>query len=297
MRNWTLAEAAEVISDEQISAARRLPGLVEAGRRSAASWLPRPGDTKMVAATLRDLGRMVSGVWAIYLDASPGGLTLARLAKLLEGTRLSSPGRARALLIYMQFLGYVQPARREADRRERHYTITPALFEAFHERYRRDLATVADLDPLIAEILRRIEEPGVFRAFVRVHGDFLAAGFKTWRPEGPSLDIFSERFSGMVVLSLILFSGVERDSFPPRQPAPINVARLSRDAGISRAQVRQLLKAGEKAGFFDLRTEGVVVLTQQLYDNLEILTAGVMVIFRECARRTLAYLAEGPEEV
>ena len=293
MQNWTLDEAREILGEESVNAARQLTGLIEAGRRSAASWLPRPGDTRMVAATLRDLGRMVSGVWAIFLDASPGGLTLARLAKLLEGTRLSSPGRARALLIYMQFLGYVQPARMEEDRRERRYTITPALFEAFHERYRRDLATVADLDPLIAEILRRIEEPGVFRAFVRVHGDFLAAGFKTYHPEGPSLDTFSARFSGMVVLSLILFSGVEGDSFPPRQPVPVNVAKLSRDAGISRAQVRRLLQAAEKAGFFDLSTEGVVRFTPLLYDNLETLTAGVVVIFRECARRTLEYLAEG----
>ncbi len=292
MRGWTLEEAQGVISEESVAAARKLPGLTEAGRRSAASWLPQPDDPKLVAATMRDLGRMVSGVWAMYLDATPEGLTLTRLAKLLEGTKLSSPGRARALLIYMQFLGYVHPAGTQ-DRREKRYLVTPALLEAFHVRYRRDLATVADLDPLIAQVLARIDEPEVFRAYVRIHGDFLAVGLRIYRPEGASLDVFSERFSGMVVLALILFSGVEGDVFPPRQPVPINVARLSRDSGISRAQVRRLLRVGEEAGFFDLSEEGSLRLTHALYENLEILTAGVMVIFRECARRTLAELAEG----
>jgi DNA-binding IclR family transcriptional regulator len=95
-----------------------------------------------------------------------------------------------------------------------------------------------------------------------------------------------------VVLSLILFSGVEGDSFPPRQPVPLNVAKLSRDAGISRAQVRRMLRDAEQDGFFDLRTDGEVRFTPQLYENLETLTAGVTVIFRECARRTLEHLAE-----
>lgn len=289
MRSWTLEEAADVISEDSIQAARQLPGLAEAGRRSAASWLPHPDDPKLLAATLRDLGRMISGVWAIYLDATPGGLTLSRLARLLEGTRLSSPGRARALLIYMQFLGYVHPAKGEGGR-EKRYAIAPALLDAFHTRYRRDLATVADLDPLIARVLARIDEPEVFRAYVRIHGDFLAAGLKSYRPQAASLDVFSERFSGMVVLSLILHGGVEGDSFPPRRPVPINVARLSRDSGISRTQVRKLLRVGEEAGFFDLSDEGFLRLTPLLYDNLEILTAGVMVIFRECARRTLEEL-------
>jgi hypothetical protein len=294
MQFWTPEKAAEVIGEDCVNAARALPGLAEATRRSAANWLPRPGDNRMVNATLRDLGRMISGIWAIYLDATPGGLTLSRLAKLLEGTSLSSPGRARALLIYMRFLGYVTPARlEEDDNRVRRYAVTPALLAAFHERYRRDLATIAGLDPLVDAMAARLEDEPAFRLFAAVHGDFLAAGFKSYRAEGPTLALFSERFSGMIVLALILLAGEPGDSFPPRRPIRFTTAGLSREAGISRTQVRRLLQAAQAAGFLELIDEGRARLTPLMFEHLEMLIAGVLVIYRECARIALAQL-DGP---
>src|SRR4051812_9852521 len=70
---------------------------------------------KMVAAAMadpafdgvnKDIGRHVTTSIAIYLDAT-GGITLARLKELCTSMNIASPGRGRAILLYLRFLRYV----------------------------------------------------------------------------------------------------------------------------------------------------------------------------------------------
>jgi hypothetical protein len=296
MLSWTPEQAMALVAPGRLEPIFARPGFERVLRHTVEGWLPRPGDPKALANTLRDLGRLVSGYWALYLDASPGGLTLARLTKLIEGTHLSSPGRARALLLYMRFLGYIEPVSGEANRaldgRERRYRVTGRLTRAFHERYRRDLEPFLALDPDIAEIYRGIDNEAVFRTFAWAHGGFLAALFKSYGPQGESLDTFSSRFSGMVVLALLLLSGEPDDVFPPERPVRYTVAALARTAGISRAQVNRLLREAQKAGFMSVEGKGLMRLTPVLAFHVRFFVAGCVVIIGESARAALTHLEQ-----
>ena len=135
-----------------------------------------------------------------------------------------------------------------------------------------------------------MDEPAVCAAFSWAHGAFVAALLKAYEPDGPSLDLFSGRFSGMLVLAHLLLAGEASDSFPPSRPVPFSIAGLARDAGISRTQVRALLRAAEQVGFMEMVGEGRVRLTASLAYNVEFLTASYPIIYGESARAALAFL-------
>jgi hypothetical protein len=291
LQHWTSEEALRLVGREPVGAIVATPGFNDVNRRSIENWLPRPGEDRMLAATMRDIGRLVSGVWAIYLAASPGGLTLSRLSKQMEGTLLSSPGRARALLIYMRFLGYIEPLDEpETDGRERRFGPTDRLRDAFRERYRRDLEIFRPFGQVFCTLAERLDEPAVFDAFAWAHGDFLSALYKVYAPDEPSLDLFSNRYSGMVLLARLLLAGGKEDCFPPAQAVSFTVAGLARDAGISRAQVRRLLRDSEKVGFIEMVGEGRLRLTPWLAHNVRYLTGSSIIILGASAQAALDYL-------
>ena len=295
MQTWIPEETDRILSRDALDAMIAGPGFDQALRGCVECWLPQSGDTRMIEVTMRDLGRMVSGNWSLYLDSSPGGLTLSRLSKLLDGTWLSSPGRARALLLYLRFVGYVEPAfGQESDARERRFRVTPQLKKAFRERYRRDLNAFRDTSPAIAEMAQRLDDDDVFRCLTWAHGAFLAALFKAYKPTTVSLDIFSSRYSGMMVLARMLLSGEPDDSFPPRRPIPYTLAGLARETGISRAQVRRMLREAELAGFMTPMNEGLMLLTPLLAEHVKLLVAGggrilAVKLFANMANTTLLW--------
>ncbi|MDQ0464567.1 AraC-like DNA-binding protein [Caulobacter ginsengisoli] len=274
------------------------PGFERALRGCVECWLPKSNDTKMIEVTMRDLGRMVSGNWSLYLDSSPGGLTLSRMSKLLEGSWLSSPGRARALLLYLRFLGYIEPAvSQDNDGREKRFRVTPQLKQAFHERYRRDLGAFIETDPAIAEVAERLDDEEVFRCLAWAHGGLLVALLKAYRPETVSLDMFSSRYSGMMVLAHMLLSGEAGDSFPPQRPVRYTVAGLARETGISRAQVRRLFREAQAAGFMTPVEEGLMLLTPLLAEHVKLLVACASRILAASAEATLTHLEESGRDV
>jgi hypothetical protein len=289
VQTWSPEDTDRILDRGAVEAVIAEPGFDRALRGCVECWLPKSGDTRMIEVTMRDLGRMVSGNWSLYLDSSPGGLTLSRMSKLLEGSWLSSPGRARALLLYLRFVGYIEPAvgqemlGKGGDAREKRFRVTPQLKDAFRERYRRDLSAFASADHAIAEIAEKLDDDEVFRCMAWAHGGLLVALLKAYRPETVSLDLFSSRYSGMMVLARMLLGGEAGDSFPPRRPIRYTVAGLARETGISRAQVRRLLREAEAAGFMVPIEEGLMLLTSLLAEHVKLLVA--------CGSRILAVSA------
>lgn len=262
-----------------------MPGFAGLARAIVSVWGPHEGLSGEVSRLLRDLGRFAAGNWAIYLEATPGGLTAARMSEALKMTTVSGPGRATALLAYLSFVGYIERAPDADDGRARRFRTTDKMRIAFRERIRRELEVRAGLDPAIPALLER------FRADARAFDDFFIvlsevslANMLFAAPRRNELDLFSERYAGLIILCEMLQQGAPDDVFPPRGPLDFTVANLARRCGTSRMQVTGLLSRARKAGFLIPTDDGRERLSESLLINMEGLIAGTTDMVIGCAR-------------
>lgn len=289
----TRAKVAELIAPASVDAMRARPGFSDVARNIARGWrLPDDEPDRSFALAMRDLGRFMACILALYLHHS-GGLTLARLAALLDAADLAGPGRARAMLLYMQFIGYVTPSRSTADGRLRPYLPTPDLEVGLGNRMRRELAHAAPISPVSAELHARFDEPGVASLYYGMMGDIWIGYMlaRKARLPGPSLEMFSERYAGMMMLAELLANADPEDVFPPRGSMRFTLAALARACDVSRTQVRKAFRLAEEAGFLILPSEGLALPTPMLSEHLELAIAGQIIGSEWVAERTLAKLA------
>lgn len=266
-----------------------MPGFAAYGRSIVTIWRARDHDDPILSNTLRDLGRFASGVWSLFLDATPGGITLARLGGLLGEAGISGPGRARSILIFLRFIGYIEPARDTGDQRTRRYRPTARMMAAFHERYRRELDAAAALDPALAAGRAELDRAGFFTALVAAMGELSLAGLQTYSSGGTSLNVISHQFAGMTVVGELMGAcDTPGRPFPPVGSTTVSVAGIAKACGISRTQVRRILKAGAGEGFFELTGDGEINLTPLLAEHVELLFACTFIMFRWCCERALA---------
>lgn len=284
----TLARALnqEALQDGGPHARRRaMPGFAELARNIVEVWGPRPGLSGEVSRLLRDLGRFAAGSWAIYLEATPGGLTAARMSEALKMTTISGAGRATALLAYLRFVGYVEPAPRRDDGRVRHFRTTDKMRVAFRERLRRELEIRAHLDPAIPALLKRFEtDESAYDAFFVVLSEVSLANMQLGAPRKNELDLFSERYAGMIIFCEMLQRGDPGDAFPPRGPLDFTVAGLARRCETSRMQVTGLLARARQVGFLVPTDDGRERFSEALLLNMEGLIAGTTDMVIGCAR-------------
>lgn len=288
---WAEQAAVTMRSAEHVADVRARPGFAERARKAVAVWRMPDGDDEVLAATLRDMGRYMGAIWSIYLHFTPGGLTLSRLSALLESTNLSAPGRARAMITFMQFLGYIEPAGAASDTRLKHYQPTPRMLAAMAKRYTADLEASAWLTPECARLLETFDQERVRNQMMTFQGELMLAFFRTYEPTGPSLDMFSERFAGMMLLSELMQCCEPDDVFPPAGVLRYSIAGLARSCGVSRTQVRRTLKDAAEQGFLVLGEEGEAWPTPLLRDHVEMAAVGQMSSFIFTAEATLERLS------
>lgn len=264
---------------------RAEPGFDQLSRDIVEVWGPHPGLSGEVSRLLRDLGRFAAGSWAIYLEATPGGLTIARMSETLERTTISGPGRARALLAYLRFIGYVEPAPDIDDGRSRRFRTTATMRNAFRGRLRRELEVRAHLDGAIPPLLARFDQDDeVFNAFFVALSEVSLANMELGAPRKNELDLFSERYAGMIILCEMLQRGAPGDVFPPRGPLDFTVAGLAQRCETSRMQVASLLRKAREAGYLIPADGGGERLSEALLLNMEGLIAGTTDMLIGCAR-------------
>lgn len=283
----TRAALVELVAGPRLAAMRETPGFADVSRRLVAIWREHAGeDDKAYAHHLRDLGRFTSGVWALYLNSTPGGVTTSRLGALLAWSNVAGAGRARALMVYLRFIGYVAAVPAGGDAREKRFVPTERLVRAVTTRLSREFAAMAPLNSDFATVLRHLPEPGAFNIYAELMGEsWLAFLMVRHEPTGPSLEMFAQRYAGMMLLSELLATAEPDDVFPPERPMRFQVAALARKAGISRTQVRQLLRDAEVEGLLILTEEGVAQPTAALREQLEFTTAGQILGSAWCAGR------------
>lgn len=271
--------ARRMVSEAFVEEIRARDGFAERARAAVALWREPPEDDAVLVSTLRDMGRFIGAIWAFYLDSQPGGLTLSRLTTMLEGTQLSGPGRARAMIAYMLFLGYISQLPTRGDARLKRYVPTPRLLNAMRKRYRRELEAAAWMTPDAQWVIDRFDEPGVCEALIAAQGELMLAFFREWRPDGVSLNIFSDKYAGMMLLSELLATAEPDDVFPPAGVLRYSMAGLARNCGVSRTQIRRIMRAAADHGFLVLGEEGEAWPTPLLRLHVELAAVGQMSSF------------------
>lgn len=289
------AKTIELMAEPSVNAMRERPGFTDVARTIALGWrAPEAGPERVFAMAMRDLGRFMSCLLAVYLHHS-GGLTQVRLATLLDAMELAGAGRARALLLYMQFIGYVKPGPAARDTRLKPYVPTPEMVSGFGGRIRRELAISAAISGPQAALSARFDQPGVAERYFGAMGDIWIGYMQARKARlpGPSLELISERYAGMMMLAELLAGAEPDDVFPPRGPMRFTFAGVARACEVSRTQVRVAYRKAEAAGFLELAGEGVALPTPRLREHLELMIAGQIIGAEWVAARVLGALEEG----
>jgi hypothetical protein len=258
------------------------------------TWRVGAGESADLARALRDVGQYLSGLWALQLHFTPGGLTLSRLAATLKESGISGPGRARSMLIFLRFMGHIEPSP-AADGRERRYRPTTKMLQAFKTRLKRDVVTLWPAHPAILAIGPEFERDDVFAAFISGLGEMLTRALPLYVPAGrPTMEVVTQRFGGSSVLGELLLCCPEQSAIPPVGPLPVTLAGLARDAQISRPQARAVLKAAQKGGFLVTLPDGRYQLTPLMAEHLDLLLAGTLLCIAYAARQAMALIEEPP---
>ncbi|NBB16303.1 hypothetical protein GVN21_13130 [Caulobacter sp. SLTY] len=259
------------------------------------TWRVGTGESADLARALRDVAQYLSGIWAMQLHFTPGGLTLSRLAETLRRTGLSSPGRARSMLIFMRFMGHIEPSP-AFDGRERRYRPTSKMLRAFKARLKRDVVALWPAHPAILAIGAEFDRDEVFAAYVTGIGEMLTEAFPLYVPAGrPTMETVTQKFGGSSVLGELLLSCPEQSAIPPVGPLPVTLSGLARDAQISRPQARAVLKAAQQAGFLMTLPDGRYQLTPLMAEHTDLLLAGTLITLAYAATRAVAVLEAAPK--
>ncbi len=270
----------------------RLDGMIQEARFGDVSlalldnWAPHAEDDASMTRTLRDVGHYMAGIWALGLHGSSEGFNHASLSRLVEPLGLGSRSRVHAMLVYLQVIGLIRPIPAQGDGRIKRYAPTPALEALFRARWRRELRLCLPLLSGAQAVLDRWDEPGVFEAFMAATGRFMAGSFLAYDRKAPNLDGISERNAGLVVLGqLVSMAGGD---FPPTGPAVINLSELAKRSGVSRQHARNVLKVGEKAGFWRTGSDGRLSFTQTFDLQIRVLMASYILHLGWCGDQALA---------
>ncbi|MBP7705599.1 MAG: MarR family transcriptional regulator [Caulobacter sp.] len=282
---------AEDINEAALKALWAQPAYGAVARRLAELGVPRAADKGVVAHALRDGFRMGTATVALYLHATPGGLTYSRLLAVGALTGNPGHGKTHALIAYMRFLGYIEPGGVGDDGRERPYRPTERMREAFRSYFLEHLQAITPLSPEAGAVKQLIEaEDGLFDRFMAHVGEgMMLIGMvgRQQEDQGPTMGLFSDRRSGMAMLWRILLSAPDDGRWPAAESFPLSIADLARRCGVSRSHVQRLLKDAEAAGMLTTDGLGGVRVTPLLHQEVHSFLGIFVICLAGCARDLL----------
>jgi hypothetical protein len=275
-----------------MAAMRRLAGLraeanyPRAVRTFARNMLNQGELDEALDGILKDAGRNVAAKCLAYLDVT-GGLTLPRLKALCASTGMVSPGRARALLLYLRYLGYAVPVPGRTADGATLYKPTVGFQRTWRAHMSAILEAAEVLEPAVGLVMERFDDVAVYETFVRCISEGYLEGLNHIDPESAYFKVFMHRYAGVQIMHTLLVSAADED-FPPRASMEFCVATAARRFRVSEVHVRRLLRAGEQHGLLRLPRPGVVLLKPAGRDAVDEVFATQMAVFLIAAARTLA---------
>lgn len=267
-------------------AQRKAPGFEDLARRVAGVW-SAAGSPAEAARPLRDMGRFTAAMLITHLEATPGGLSLARLRALVERPGLGGIGHGRAVLTYLRYLGYLEPLSRTGDGRVQLYRVTDTIRTVLRARLRRELEARADVDPVVPQLLARLDEEGLFTTFVVAASEATQIMLRESTPRDNPCHVIGQRQNGLIVLCELAARGGAGDVFPPRGPLDYAIADVARRSGASRMQVSHLLRKAREDGHLIVGPDGRDRFSPELADGLERTIASSTLLLVGAARIAL----------
>ncbi len=268
------------------------PRFAEAVRALAQNMRSIAADDHALDGVFKDAGRYVAATLAIHLHVS-GGLTLPRLKQLCAISGYLSEGRARAMLQYLRYLGFVELVTPGGTRGiPARYAPTPTLIDAWLGHLAAALDAARIIDPAVGQVLARLDQPEIANLFLRVNGEGLLASAHLARREAPFLNVFMHRYAGTQIVWILILA--DEEIFPPRKPVPLSMAANAKQFRVSRIHIKRLLSDAEREGLLRYETGGGIVLEESARTAIRYIYAHQLICLLSAAARTLT---EQPELV
>jgi hypothetical protein len=273
--------------DDTFAAVLSHPRLPEAIRAFTVGAETAPVDAAL-DGKLKDVGCYLVAMCALYLHQS-GEVTLPRLRAMAAARSYMSTGRARSLLIFLCYLGYLDEVPPERHGAPVRYVPTGLFIAAWRNHLRAVLNAASVLEPSVALIRDRLHEPAVFAVFCRHHTE---CGFMEVREAHQNMGfvrVFLHRYAGLQILWQIYFAEGE-GSMSRHGAIPVSINAIAHQHSVSRAHVRRLLEAGVQEGLLRHVGDREVVLEDAGRAAVRFFNATQFFVFITAAKRTFTEL-------
>ena len=283
------------ISAENYQLLRADPRYAKAVRTFAGNMLAAGDADRLLDGIQKDAGRNVAALCAVHLHFT-GGLTLPRLKTLCASFGLISPGRARSLLLYLRYLGFVERATTHKKGAPALYVPTARFLDTWRDHMRAVLNAVQVIEPVVGLLIDRFDEPGVFETFSKKLCEaFLDAAHHT-DVDTPYFRVFMHRNAGIQIVHALLAADAA-DDFPPARPIAFSLSATARRFRVSRIHVRRLIDAAEREGLLRYSDDGMITLEPMGRKSIDTVFATQMIRFLMVAGRTMKAGLEQVERV
>jgi len=243
----------------------RHAGFVEGARRWAANMLVLSDQDRAVDGIFKDAGRFVAAMCAVSMREE--GVTLVKLKALCARFGLLSAGRARAVLLFLRYLGYVEVWGQRRARRATHYKVNPTFVEAWRLQLEAIFTALELIDPRVGRLLNHLDDDAIFDAICASQIDELADDVAALNHFPEITQIFVNRAAGSQVLWYLL--SFHRDEvFPSPKPVPLNPSTLAGRFHVSKVHIRRILNAAIAANLLRWVDDGHVSFTPKALANL-----------------------------
>lgn len=223
------------------------PRFHAACRHMAAGILAMADADKRVNALFKDAGHYVAGLCAATMRAD--GVTLGQLRILCEQFGLLSPGRARALLLFMQYLGYIELW--PGSRRPARYRLRADFVATWKTQLRVAFAATGMMDPMSAALADQLDDLALFDAVANQFMADLRARVGALDTTPAVTHVFLNRHAGSQLLRVLLLM-VPPGASLAGTPLALDVVQTAARFGVSATHVRRLLA--------DARSQGLIVM-------------------------------------
>ncbi len=263
----------------------RHPRFPEASRTLAGNMLALAAADRALDGVFKDAGRYIAAMLAVYLDTT-GGVTLPSLKDICAQSGFLSPGRARALLAYMLYLGYLElmpVSRRGVPGR---YLLTSRFVESWRLYLASSLEAAQVIEPGVGVVSRALARAEVVDTYIRLQGETLFEASREAQRRSAFVEVFLNRHAGTQFIHTLV-TATPPGASPTGSVPGFSLAGTARRLGVSRIHLRRMLDDGERRGLLTLGPQGEIQFLDLGLDEIAFLYSLQIGRMLTCAARTL----------
>ena len=282
---WEAYSAAPVDGGRRVLARE---GAARAARALAVKLLAAVERDRALSTVCKDAGRYVAAMSALYLHFA-GALTLPTLKETCIASGFLGPGRARAVLRFLQELAYLEPAPVSAVASgARRYVPTAPFIALWRDHLRAALDAASMIEPGASLVSDALDDPGIAETFIRLHAEGSLRSVSDGAPSPvPALvRVVMHHYAGNHLIWHLLSAG-DDDEFPTRGATRASIAGLARRFEVSRVHVRRLLEGAAREGVIQIDTDGAVRFADAARGDIRFLYAAQLAQLLASAAATL----------